>query len=338
MVSTSDSIEEELPQDANAAQLWQSLLQLREKHAILMSAAREEIGALRQSLQQAHGELAAFRAEALSHPTKAPVSEKTVTVSQVMHRWIGTASLRSMFQLWYKEAQLERLERIQGDHQAELLDRTRELQHWRSKMEGFSKEKQTSKALPLVPRALLKSWQDSSWQQTMSHFMSVWREQAAESQRHRQAFELFELKAQLQDQELSRAQLRNVWSHAWRQKVLDTALAFRLGSMYRNQLRMSLQSWRAVALVAGTRRQRFLHHRWRQITQLFHAWRLTTLRSLTQDLTRNCTTSKRYLSQLHATAQVVRDHHQRVVKMAVFQVWLQVSRRLGKQPLNQRQN
>ena len=55
---------------------------------------------------------------------------------------------------------------------SDLDGRTRELQHWRSKMEGFSKEKQTSKALPLVPRALLKSWQDSSWQQTMSHFMS----------------------------------------------------------------------------------------------------------------------------------------------------------------------
>lgn len=326
--------EVQVPSDnATATELRQSLLQLQEKHATLMNAAREEIEALRKALQEAHAELASAKAEATLRPCQLPPSKKknVVTVSQLMHRWIGTASLRSMFQLWHKEAQLERLQRLQEDHQAELLDRNQELQAWRARMEQSQQSQQSppvqAPKTGLVPLALLNSWRQSSKKQTLSHFWSLWREQSTEAQRHRQAFEVFELKSQLQEQDLSRASLRNAWSQSWRQKVLETSLAFRLRGNYRSQLRVSLLSWRATALVAATRRQRFLRHRWEQVTGVFHAWRLTTLRSLAQDLTRHCSSSQRQLGQLQGTAAAVRDHHQRMVKKSVFQVWLQALHR-----------
>eukprot|EP00435_Cladocopium_sp_Y103_P061201 s312_g22.t2 len=285
--------EVQVPSDnASATELRQSLLQLQEKHATLMNAAREEIEALRKALQEAHAELASAKAEATLRPCQVPPSKKknVVTVSQLMHRWIGTASLRSMFQLWHKEAQLERLQRLHEDHQAELLDRNQELQAWRARMEQSEQSRPVQTPAPtkpgLVPLALLNSWRQSSKHQTLSHFWSLWREQSTEAQRHRQAFEVFELKSQLQEQDLSRASLRNAWSQSWRQKVVDACLAFRLRGHDRSQLRVTLFSWRATALVAATRRQRFLRHRWGQVTAVFHAWRLTTLRSLAQDLTR----------------------------------------------------
>lgn len=323
----------QVPSDnASATELRQSLLQLQEKHATLMNAAREEIEALRKALQEAHAKLASAKAEATLRPCQLPPPKKNVvTVSQLMHRWIGTASLRSIFQLWHKEAQLERLQRLQEDSEAELLDRTQELQAWRARMEQSQQFEQSPLQAPapktgLVPLALLNSWRQSSKQQTLSHFWSLWREQSTEAQRHRQAFEVFELKSQLQEQDLSRASLRNAWSQSWRRKVLETSLAFRLRGKYRSQLRVSLFSWRATAVVAATRRQRFLRHRWEQVTGVFHAWRLTTLRSLAH-LTRHCSSSQRQLGQLQGTLlAAVRDHHQRVVKKSVFQVWLQALR------------
>ena len=112
------------------AELRSSLRELRERHEQLMTAAREEIAALRASLQQAYGELARCKA--------------------------GKLCL--------------------GDFEA-------------------------ARAAPvelrgLVPRALLKSWRDSSWQQLMDLYLSAavafgwqvmalgaWREQALEAQR-----------------------------------------------------------------------------------------------------------------------------------------------------------
>ncbi|CAL1160092.1 unnamed protein product [Cladocopium goreaui] len=86
--------EVQVPSDnATATELRQSLLQLQEKHATLMNAAREEIEALRKALQEAHAELASAKAEATLRPCQLPPPKKknVVTVSQLMHRWIGLA-------------------------------------------------------------------------------------------------------------------------------------------------------------------------------------------------------------------------------------------------------
>ena len=106
------------PDAQSASQLLASLRELQERHEQLTAAAREEISALRTSLQQAHGDLALCKASKL----------------------------------------------CAADFQLPAV------------------------ALPaplrgLVPRALLKSWRDSSWQQSMDLYFRAWREQALEAQR-----------------------------------------------------------------------------------------------------------------------------------------------------------
>lgn len=317
----------------NAGQLRQRLRELEETHETLMRAAREEIASLRTSLQQAHADLADARAEKrLARPVQAQ-RLNAVKAPQLIERWIGTACLRNVFQLWHKEARLERLERWQEDQRAELEQRNEELQQWRSKFDQDAGIPNRAGVVPprapLVPLALLTSWRESSQTQTMSYYLRLWREQVAEVVRHRQAFELFELKAQVQEGQLARSSALD-WRH---RKVVDSSISFRLRMTGRHRLRLTLLNWRFVAHVLGTRRHDFLQHRWRLATRVFNAWRVIGLRGMAELRRRG----RQGLSQLHAVAGLVRDRHQRTVKMAAFEAWLRALRISGpKMGLRQR--
>ncbi|CAJ1358136.1 unnamed protein product [Effrenium voratum] len=240
-------VQDQEPQDA-----------LRE-HAL--SAAKEEIAELRLRLQQAHAELADRAADRFlgsDVPYQEQVRTSRTTPRRLVEMWTGQTSCRSYFQLWHKEAQLSRL---QSDHQAELLQRGQELRALRLASEAPPPPPPPARSPPKVrapvPRALATAWGALGQGLAMLQVLRLWRQYAEDQLRHRQSFELFELRAQLQS--LSR---RAAQEGASRCEALQLGLATsRLRAKGRLLLCSTLLRWRCAATSSASRRQRFLLHR-----------------------------------------------------------------------------
>lgn len=328
----------------SAADLQERLVLLEERHAALMAAAAAEIAELRSRLQEAHAQLAEQAVQkhldgedgvakdmCMPAPVQASRSERALP-QQLLLKWMSLATpLRAVFRAWARRRS-PRYSRLAAAW-AEGLSQGAVRHAWRcwqlalteAKRAAALAERQRAWEMDVelarlrpIPRALLSAWRDASEEQLLGHYLRLWREQASDAAKARFGSELLALRSG-KEAAARRALRAEASVEGLGRRAFRVTVRHRLGKL--------LLRWRHQAAKAAANRTAFdvgqRHAAARRARKALLAWRSIGLQRRAEESSRLCEVQSKRLLQLLRTTEAVREYNQRMVKMAVMEVWCQ---------------